>query len=337
MFDSFNSIPLGSKPMDNPKEASLREQTIFCSTIIPTIGRPTLSRAVESVLQQQIATHSFEVLVINDSGKPLLEADWQKSENVHMISTNQRERSIARNTGAAAARGRYLHFLDDDDWLAPSAYRYLYELSQSSNAKWLYGMTQLVNRQCQPTIQLRHELNGNCCIQTMSGEWIPLQSSWIDRNIFLRVGGFNPLLTGPEDIDLLRRILLTEDVCETPNIIANVIMGGEGSTTDYVQHPQASRAAREILLDSPNIHSRMRSSAVNPFWRGRMLRVYLTSAVWNITHRRFFTVASRMWGSMMTMPSMGTGLFSKDFWRAVLKPYASSTFANGIQQRNRAK
>jgi len=304
----------------------------FCSVIIATVGRSSLALAVESVLQQSIPNESFEVLVINDSGKPLPKAEWQLGKSVKIISTNQRERSVARNTGAAVAKGRYLHFLDDDDWLAPEAYKSFFQLSQVSNAKWLYGMTQLVDRQGHPTITLRHGLKGNCFVQAMAGEWIPLQSSLIDRKTFLAVGGFNPLLSGPEDIDLLRRVLLTEDVCETPNLIAYVIMGGKGSTTDYVQHPQASRWAREILLDSSNVHHRMRSSAVNSFWYGRMLRVYLTSAVWNLAHRRLLSAFSRIWSSIYTVLYAGTGWITKDFWRAVSRPYASITFENGIRE-----
>jgi len=319
--------------MDTSTEAIFREQTLFCSAIISTVGRPTLSRAVESVLEQDVSHHNFEVIVINDSGKPLPKADWQTRENVQIISTNQRERSVARNTGAAIAKGIYLHFLDDDDWLAPGAYESFLQLIRISNAKWLYGMTQLVDRQGHPTIRLRHGLKGNCFVQAMAGEWIPLQASVIARKTFLDIGGFNPLLAGPEDIDLLRRILRTEDIFETPNLVAYVVMGGEGSTTDYVQHPQVSRWAREILLDSSNVQDRMRSSAVNSFWRGRMLRVYLTSVVWNLAHRRPFSAASRMWSSILTVLNAGTGLLTKDFWRAVSRPYASITFENGIQQR----
>jgi glycosyltransferase involved in cell wall biosynthesis len=307
-------------------------QDIFCSAIIPTVGRSALSRAVESVLKQSIPDGDFEVLVINDSGVPLLEADWQKSERVQVINTNRRERSVARNTGAAIAKGKYLHFLDDDDWLASGAYQHLWELSQSSNAKWLYGMTQLVDRQNNLLIQLRHNLHGNCFVQAMSGEWIPLQASLIERKTFMRIGGFNPLLTGPEDIDLLRRILLQEEIAETLNIIAYVIMGGEGSTTDYVQHPHASRWARENILDASDAYHRMHLSAINLFWRGRMSRVYLTSAVWNLRHRRFFTAASRMFHSNASMLHAGTGVFSKDFWQAVSKPYASVTFEKGIRE-----
>lgn len=307
----------------------------FCSAIIPTVGRSSLSRAVESVLQQSISNERFEVLVINDSGKALPNAEWQIGKNVQIISTNQRERSVARNTGAAIAKGKYLHFLDDDDWLAPGAYESFVQLSQISNAKWLYGMTQLVDRQGRPTIKLQHGLNGNCFVQAMAGEWIPLQASLIERKTFLNIGGFDPLLSGPEDIDLLRRILRTEDVCETPNLVAFVIMGGEGSTTDYDQHPQASRWAREFLLDSPNVHDRLRSSAGNSFWRGRMLRVYLTSAVWNMAHRRFFSAASRIWSSVIALLHGGTGVLTKDFWRAVSKPYSSLTFERGIQESRR--
>ena len=310
---------------------------MFCSTIIPTVGRPTLARTVHSVLSQSFDWDDFEVIVVNDSGKSLVPANWQTSERVQVINTNRRERSIARNTGAAVAKGQYLHFLDDDDWLAPDAYQHLRELSQVSAAKWLYGMTQLVDRQNKPLIQLRHGLQGNSFVQVMAGEWIPLQSSWVERKTFMRIGGFNPLLTGPEDIDLLRRVLLEEELAETPNLIAYISMGGEGSTTDYAHHPQASRWARENILDAPNAHHRMRSSAVTPFWCGRMLRVYLTSLVWNLQRRRLFTAASRLFLSIVSALTTGVGLFAKDFWRAVSKPYASLTFEMGFQDIQKEK
>ncbi|MDQ3006885.1 MAG: glycosyltransferase family 2 protein [Chloroflexota bacterium] len=316
---------------------TIDKTSIICSTIIPTIGRPTLSRAVESVLKQSIPGEGFEVVVVNDSGVPLPESDWQRSERVQIINTNRRERSVARNTGAAIAKGKYLHFLDDDDWAHPGAYQHMLDLSRSSSAKWLYGMTQLVDRQDHPLIKLKHELHGNCFVQAMAGEWIPLQSSWIDRKTFMHIGGFNPLLAGPEDIDLLRRILLAEEVAETPNLIARVVMGGEGSTTDYVHHPQASRAAREIILDTPGAYARMHVSAVNAFWKGRMLRIYLTSTVWNLKHRHFFTLISRIFSSVVSTLQAWTTLFSSAFWQAVRKPYASVTFEKGFQEIQRAK
>jgi glycosyltransferase involved in cell wall biosynthesis len=305
---------------------------MLCSTIIPTIGRYSVKQAVESVLMQNLPGGEFEVIVVNDSGSSLLEAAWQKSERVKIINTNKRERSVARNTGAAMARGKYLHFLDDDDWLAPDAYQHLWELSQSSHAKWLYGVTQLIDRQHRPLIQLRHNLHGNSFIQAMSGEWIPLQASWIERETFLRIGGFNPLLAGPEDVDLLRRLLLEEEIAETPNIVAHVIMEGEGSTTDHARHPRSSRWAREGILEKTGVYNRMISSAVNSFWQGRISRVYLTSTMWNLQHWRPFTAMSRFLLFMMAILHGGTTLLTLHFWKAVIYPYASITFENGHQE-----
>ena len=42
---------------------------MFCSIIIPTIGRSSLERSVKCVLEQDLKTERFEVIVVNDSGK----------------------------------------------------------------------------------------------------------------------------------------------------------------------------------------------------------------------------------------------------------------------------
>src|SRR5689334_17368690 len=96
--------------------------TFLISTIIPTIGRATLSQAVQSVIDQQCANVEFEIIVVNDSGQPLPKMSWMEAPTVQILNTNHWERSVARNAGAAIARGKYLHFLDDDDLLLPNAF-----------------------------------------------------------------------------------------------------------------------------------------------------------------------------------------------------------------------
>ena len=297
---------------------------LFSSTIIPTIGRPSLSRAVESVLAQ--AGEQIEVIVVNDSGKPLPPATWQQSEMVRIIPTNRRERSVARNTGAAAAKGRFLHFLDDDDWLAPGAFQHLQALSRRSPAKWLYGDSQLVNAQNEGLVRLTHQLKGNCMIQVMAGEWIPLQSSLIDAATFFAVGGFNPLIAGPEDIDLLRRIALVADLDEIREVIAHIVRDELGTSTDYADHPEQSRWAREKILNSTAVFSRMNASANNAYWRGRLMRVYLTSMVWNLKKRRILDAASRAVFSLLSLMVSGYHVFLPDYWRAIVRPYQSFAF-----------
>lgn len=312
---------------------------IFCTCIIPTVGRISLSRAVESVLSQTLPHPEFEVVVVNDSSKPLPDQPWHTSDKVRIIDTHQRERSVARNTGATIARGQFLHFLDDDDWITDDAYRHFHELSQRREAAWLYGMTQLLDRKLEPTIVLKHGLNGNHLLAAMAGEWIPLQASLIQKEAFLKVGGFNPSLAGPEDIDLLRRILLSGEIAETPHLTAYVIRGEEGSTTNYYRHAGESRRAREIILDTENTFARMRETAKDSFWKARLLRIYLTSVIWNLQHRQFSRAMSRASSSIAALWAAGFSVLRWSYWSSISGPYASPTFARGIEawRRNQAE
>lgn len=308
---------------------------MFSSTIIPTVGRDSLARAVDSVLSSHGSDFDFEIIVVNDSGNALPPAAWQPTERVRVIQTNCRERSVARNTGAAVARGRYLHFLDDDDWMLPGALGHFWALAQSTQAGWLYGSTRLVNRQGEAIIELHHGLNGNCFTQVMAGEWIPLQSSLIRADLFFELGGFDPRLAGPEDIDLCRRAALVTDFASMDTLVACVGMGAEGGTTDFASHPRASRRARERILDMPRVFPRLRASAHSSYWRGRVVRVYLTSLLWNVKERRAFTAASRGVFALASIVLALPSLFAPNFWRALLKPYDSPTFLRGFREANR--
>jgi glycosyltransferase involved in cell wall biosynthesis len=306
---------------------------MFCSVIIPTIGRDSLNKAVESVLDQDFTAADFEVVVVNDSGRPLPESGWQSSDRVQIIQTSRRERSVARNAGAAVARGQYLHFLDDDDWLLPGAFQALWTLAQGSNAAWLYGSSQLVDQQGKPILQLQHKLTGNGFLPTLAGEWIPLQASLVEARAFFTAGGFNPLIAGPEDIDLLRRIALHHDLAETPAIVAAISWRTTGSTTDYERHPEQSRWAREKILDAPSAFGRMRASAHSGYWHGRLVRTYLTSAVWNLQRRRPLIAGGRAGFGLLGLLNAGRHALAPDFWQALTKSYASETFRNGVESR----
>ncbi len=291
-----------------------------------------MTSAVESVLSQDFKEEDYEIIVVNDSGGPLPAAPWQRSERVKMIQTNRRERSVARNTGAAMARGRYLHFLDDDDWLASGALGNFWKASQAQDGMWIYGVTQLVDRMNRPIIQLRHGLKGNSFLQVMAGEWIPLQASLIHASAFFGVGGFNQVVSGPEDIDLLRRIALVGNLVEVPEVVAYVAVGQEESTTDYDRHPLLSRWARERILDMPDVFNRLRASAGSSYWRGRIVRIYLTSIIWNLKQKRLLTAGSRAVYGLASLGLAGWSIASGDFWQAISRPYASQTFEKGFQE-----
>jgi glycosyltransferase involved in cell wall biosynthesis len=287
-------------------------------------------------LDQALAASGFEVIVVNDSGYPLPEAEWQQSTQVQVIHTQQSERCVARNTGAAIAKGSYLHFLDDDDWLLPGALEHFEQLAKRvGDTAWLYGGAQLVDRSGQPIIQLHVGMQGNCFAQVMAGEWIPLQASLIRTDAFFAVGGFNPATPGIEDIDLARRIALRGNVASIPEAVASLGMGIERSSTDYARAAKLGRWARESILSEPGVYARMRASACSGYWRGRMVRAYLTSAIWNLQARRGFTAASRGMFSLLSLAMAGRSILSPSFWRAVARPHESGAFLAGFREAGR--
>jgi len=86
------------------------------SILIRSTGRATLAEALDSLAVQ---TYPNIEVVLVDAGGNSLSADLAAG-NVRLIATGQPlSRSQAANAALAAARGAWLLFLDDDDYLAP--------------------------------------------------------------------------------------------------------------------------------------------------------------------------------------------------------------------------
>jgi glycosyltransferase involved in cell wall biosynthesis len=289
---------------------------VFCSTIIPTVNRSTLARTVSSVLDQNFTAADFEVIVVNDSGRPLPDAEWQHCERVRVIEINRRERSVARNTGVAIARGKYLHFLDDDDLLLPGAMAAFWALDRTSEAAWLYGSYQTVDNEGKLVEEIRPGITGNIFALLVAGEGVPFQTSLLNTEQFYTVGTFdpNPAIIGVEDRDLGRRMALAGTIAYTPAIVAQIRIGEQGSTTDWSSLAESDRLGREKVLSVQNSFTRLRESANSSYWRGRVSRAYLASAAWNLKRRNLLVAMSRLTAGL-AMANRYT--LAPDFWRGL--------------------
>jgi glycosyltransferase involved in cell wall biosynthesis len=303
--------------------------SFLISTIIPTIGRATLSRAVESVIDQQPFGADAEIIVVNDSGQPLPKMSWMEASNLQIIDTNHRERSVARNTGAAIARGKYLHFLDDDDWLLPNAFDDFCKLIHQSKAAMYYGGYRFINSNEKTLQECYPDEIGNCFIRFMSGEWQPLQASLFDAQIFHSIGGFKDLeslLGGDEDVDLTRRISLKYDIAGVQELVAVIRIARNESTTNYSNLQEQSRQSREMILSMPGAFERLHDSAVkrhnaSAYWHGRMAWIYLSSVAWNIKKRNIFVAFSRLSYFGYSLVCSFKYWFSPKFWRGAMRSH----------------
>ena len=93
-----------------------RKNPLF-TIVIPTFNRAKLlKKAIQSVIDQTIS--DWELVVVDDGStddtKEIVTAF--KKENILYVFQEKKERSVARNKGIEKASGRYICFLDDDDY-----------------------------------------------------------------------------------------------------------------------------------------------------------------------------------------------------------------------------
>ncbi len=95
----------------------------------------SLRNSFECLEQQQLA--SYELITVNDGstdGSPAVIDQWKdRLQNVTVLEQENQGVSVARNTGMAAASGKYLAFPDIDDKFYPGMYRTLLEMAEKGN------------------------------------------------------------------------------------------------------------------------------------------------------------------------------------------------------------
>lgn len=267
---------------------------MLCSVVIPTIGRDSLARAVQSVLQQGLEPTEYEIIVVNDSGVPLSQADWMSASQVTVLTTNRSRVCFASNAGAAMAQGKYLKILHDDDYLLPNGLRALLDTAETTGCSVAVGGLELGNNDNNLMEIHRASFPENPFALFAVGESVHMSQSLLRRDDFLAVGGFDPLIDSDEDRDLVCRLAFRSAFNCTSAIVARVRVArspGSAFTTNQVL---ASRRIRDKAFDIPGALPRLMDGVQSdPFLRGRTTRNYFFSSVLNLQAGRFFTALSR--------------------------------------------
>lgn len=112
------------------------------SVIVPVYKvEPFIHRCVDSILCQSFA--DFELILVDD-GSPdscgsICEAYGAQDSRIHVIHQENGGLSAARNTGIdyvmAHSTGKWLAFVDSDDWVHPDYLKTLHSIAQQTGSK----------------------------------------------------------------------------------------------------------------------------------------------------------------------------------------------------------
>ncbi len=115
------------------------QKTVAISTIIPVYNAADFLReCLDSVLNQQ-GIDLLEIICIDDcstdNSLEILNEYAENDKRITVISNDTNKGAgESRNIGIDVAKGKYLHFLDADDWVEPDAYSKMYNCMKESKA-----------------------------------------------------------------------------------------------------------------------------------------------------------------------------------------------------------
>ena len=100
---------------------------MLLSIIIPIYNiEKYIEKCVSSCLQSSQV--SYEIILVNDGtkdGSMDVIRHMSNLPNISIINQENQGLSVARNTGLSKAKGKYVWFVDGDDWIEPNSIQLL--------------------------------------------------------------------------------------------------------------------------------------------------------------------------------------------------------------------
>lgn len=118
---------------DNQNNTKDRQKEKLISFIVTVYNIPynMLIECVESILHLSPNSEDMEIIVVDDGSKtPALSTLERYQDNIIYIRQSNKGLSEARNTGLQMARGRYVQFVDGDDYLVKVAYEHCLDIAR---------------------------------------------------------------------------------------------------------------------------------------------------------------------------------------------------------------
>lgn len=191
----------------------MEQTTPLISIIVPVYKvEQYLHRCINSILAQTF--ESFELILVDD-GSPdncgkICDEYAQKDNRIKVIHQKNSGTIIARNAGIKIATGKYLGFVDSDDYIKPQMYEKLYNCISSENYDIVWCDVVIEHSDRQVISKLTASENSeNLLSQLLKGEYPGwMCNKLISRDFFLKCNIYqDPSCSVMEDVLIMTQLL----------------------------------------------------------------------------------------------------------------------------------
>ena len=114
---------------------------IKVTIIIPCYNsEKTIDKCLNSILKDKLSEK--EIIIINDGSNDntskKLENYKEKSKNIKIINQENKGQALARNEGIKLAKGKYIMFIDSDDYIEKNYIYKMYTAAEKNNSDYVF-------------------------------------------------------------------------------------------------------------------------------------------------------------------------------------------------------
>lgn len=158
------------------------------SVIVPVYRvEAYLDRCVRSILEQ---TYTNLEIILVDDGSPdrcpqMCDAWARQDQRIRVIHKANGGLSDARNAGMASATGKYIAFVDSDDWIEADMYRMLYDKMMEYDSDISACGVEMVFEDGSAAQKLTQ--NGSCVLEAQEAMQAVIEESWIQAPVWYKL------------------------------------------------------------------------------------------------------------------------------------------------------
>lgn len=211
------------------------------SVIIPTFNASGyLPKAIESVMNQTYT--NFEVIIIDDGSTDNTRSIIKESEKVKYFYQENKGLSSARNAGMQKSNGKYLVFLDADDWLENEALMQNYlVIKDRSEIAFVSGNYYLLRAGCNDPEAISVTVNEDHYTRLLQCNYIGMHAAVLFQRWVFDEFRYDETLKACEDYDLYLVVTRKYPVIHHQEFIAT-----------YNFHPAGLSHNHQLMMDSIN-------------------------------------------------------------------------------------